>query len=182
MRSRARLYEHGEKNSKYFYSLEKTNCRRKHVTSIINHEDKRITDPKKILQEQELFFKEIYTSKNMNPQLPEFSDFFENIECTLSQGEAATCEGEVTLEECYNVLKIMAANKSPRLRWFYHRVLSTRLELVRQLYGQEFQLCVSKRNSFHLSTTRGNFSNFKKEKEFRVFKKLETSLTFERGL
>ena len=113
VRSRARWYEHGEKNSKYFYSLEKTNYRRKHVSSIINHEDKRITDPKQILQEMELFFKEIYTSKNMNPQLPEFSDFFENIECTLSQEKAATCEGEVKLEECYNALKIMAANKSP---------------------------------------------------------------------
>ena len=52
------------------------------MSSIINHEDKRLTDPKKTLQEEELFFKEIYTSKNMNPQLPEFSDFFENIECT----------------------------------------------------------------------------------------------------
>ena len=83
------------------------------MSSIINHEDKRITDPKQILQEMELFFKEIYTSKNMNPQLPEFSDFFETIECTLSQEKAATCEGEVKLEECYNVLKIMAANKSP---------------------------------------------------------------------
>ena len=49
----------------------------------------------------------------MNPQLPEFSDFFENIECALSQEEAATCEGEVTLEECYSALKIMAANKAP---------------------------------------------------------------------
>ena len=66
VRSRAQWYEHGEKNSKYFYSLVKTNYRRKHVISIINHEDKRITDPKQILQEMELFFEEIYTSKNMN--------------------------------------------------------------------------------------------------------------------
>ena len=113
VRSRARWYEHGEKNSKCFYSLEKTNYRRKHVICTINHEDKRITDPKQILQEMELVFKERYTSKNMNPQLPEFSDFFENIECALSQEEAATCEGEVKLKEWYNALKIMAANKSP---------------------------------------------------------------------
>ena len=69
VRSKARWYEYGEKNSKYFYSLEKTNYRRKHVTSITNHEDKRITDPKQILQEEELYFKEIYTSKNMNPHI-----------------------------------------------------------------------------------------------------------------
>ncbi|KAL9982975.1 hypothetical protein ACROYT_G005090 [Oculina patagonica] len=48
VRSRTRWYEYGEKNSKYFYSLEKTNYRRKHVTSVKIHEDKKITDPKKI--------------------------------------------------------------------------------------------------------------------------------------
>ena len=113
VRSKARWYEYGEKNSKYFYSLEKTNYRRKHVTSITNHEDKRITDPKQILQEEELYFKEIYTSKNMNPQHPEFGNFFDNIDNTLSQEEAAICEGAITSEECYNALKVMANDKSP---------------------------------------------------------------------
>ena len=113
VRSKARWYEYGEKNSKYFYSLEKTNYRRKHVTSITNHEDKRITDPKQILQEEELYFKEIYTSKNMNPQHPEFGNFFDNIDNTLSQEEAAICEGAITSEGCYNALKVMANDKSP---------------------------------------------------------------------
>ena len=52
VRSRARWYEYGEKNNKYFYSLEKTYYRRKHVTSIINHEDKSITDPKKFVKKR----------------------------------------------------------------------------------------------------------------------------------
>ena len=30
VRSRARWYEHGERNSKYFYNLEKSNQRKKH--------------------------------------------------------------------------------------------------------------------------------------------------------
>lgn len=30
VRSRARWYEHGERNSKYFYNLEKTNQKKKH--------------------------------------------------------------------------------------------------------------------------------------------------------
>ena len=113
VRSRTRWYEYGEKNSKYFYSLEKTNYRRKHVASIKTHEDKKITEPKKILQAEENFFKQIYTSVNSDPQLPEFSDFFEGIEKRLSEEEAGTCESEVTREECYNALKSMAKNKSP---------------------------------------------------------------------
>ena len=37
IRSRARWYKHGEKNSKYFLNLEKLNYRRKHISSLINH-------------------------------------------------------------------------------------------------------------------------------------------------
>ena len=113
VRSRARWYEHGEKNSKYFFNLEKSNQRKKHVTSLINNENFKITDPKEILKEEELFFSQIYTSNNMNPLLPEFSVFFKSIDSVLSEEEAATCEGEVTLEECYNALKSMKSNKTP---------------------------------------------------------------------
>ena len=42
IRSRARWYEHGEKNSKYFLNLEKLNYRRKHISSLINHNGTRI--------------------------------------------------------------------------------------------------------------------------------------------
>ena len=35
VRSRARWYEHGERNSKYFYNLEKRNQKKKHITSMM---------------------------------------------------------------------------------------------------------------------------------------------------
>ena len=60
IRSRARWYELGEKNSKYFLNLEKTNQRKKHVTSLINDSGMKITSPKEILKEEETFF-----SKNL---------------------------------------------------------------------------------------------------------------------
>ena len=66
IRSRARWYEHGERNSKYFYNLEKTNHRKKHITSIFVTDEEKITDPKEILEEEERFFKRIYTSQDMN--------------------------------------------------------------------------------------------------------------------
>ena len=46
IRSRARWYEFGEKNSKYFLNLVKTNHRKKHVTSLINDSGMKITSPK----------------------------------------------------------------------------------------------------------------------------------------
>ena len=57
IRSRARWYEHGERNSKYFNNLEKTNHRKKHITSIFVNDEEKITHPKEILEEEERFFK-----------------------------------------------------------------------------------------------------------------------------
>ena len=61
IRSRARWYEYGEKNSKYFYNLEKTNHRKKHITSLKVNDHVKLTDPTEILEEEERFFKHIYT-------------------------------------------------------------------------------------------------------------------------
>ena len=74
--SRARWYEHGEKNSKYFYNLEKTNQRKKHIMSLKINDYAKLTDPKEILEEEERFFKQLYTSKNTNPNGSEFIKFF----------------------------------------------------------------------------------------------------------
>ena len=112
IRSRARWYEFGEKNSKYFLNLEKTNHRKKHVTSLINDSGMKITSPKEILKEEETFFQKIYRSSNKDPNLPEFNQFFQ-VEKELSAEMAATCEGYITIEECAYVLKKMENNKTP---------------------------------------------------------------------
>ena len=112
IQSRARWYELGEKNSKDFLNLEKTNQRKKHVTSLINDSGMIITSPKEILKEEETFFQNIYRSSNKDPNLPEFNHFFQ-AEKVLSAEMAATCEGYITIEECANVLKKMEKNKIP---------------------------------------------------------------------
>ena len=110
IRSRARWYEHGEKNSKYFYNLEKTNQRKKHITSLKISDHTKLTDPKEILEEEERFFKQIYTSKSTNPNDSEFIKFF-NTENALSEETAKTCEGVMSVEECNRAL--MESNKTP---------------------------------------------------------------------
>ena len=77
MRSRARWYEHGERNSKYFYNLKKRNQKKKHITSLVNNVCDKITNPKDILEEEERFSEEAYTSRNMDPNCPTFNEFFE---------------------------------------------------------------------------------------------------------
>ena len=112
IRSRARWYEHGEKNSKYFYNLEKTNQRKKHITSLKISDHTKLTDPKEILEEEERFFKEIYTSKSTNPNDSEFIEFF-NTENAVSEETAKTCEGVMSVEECKRALMVMESNKTP---------------------------------------------------------------------
>ena len=112
IRSRARWYEFGEKNSKYFYNLEKANQRKKHVTSLKINDDTKLIDPKEILQEKERFFKQIYTSRNTNPNGSEFIEFF-NAENALSEETAKTCEGVMSVDECERALMTMESNKTP---------------------------------------------------------------------
>ena len=72
MRSRARWYEHGERNSKYFYNLEKRNQKKKHITSLVNNGSEKITNPKDILEEEERFFQRDLYIEKYGPQLPNF--------------------------------------------------------------------------------------------------------------
>ena len=110
--SRARWYEHGEQNSRYFYNLEKRNQKKKHITSLVNNDGDKITNPKDILEEEERFFEEIYTSRCMDPNCLTFSEFFET-ENALSEGIAKTCEGVMSVYECELALITMENNKTP---------------------------------------------------------------------
>ena len=114
VRSKARWYEFGEKNYKYFYNLEKRNHRQKHIRLVTKENGTSISDPKEILDEEANFFKRIYESKNTNPELDQFKFFFqcENI-TPLEQEESDSCEGLLSLEECANVLKSFSNDKTP---------------------------------------------------------------------
>ena len=74
--SRTRWYEHGERNSKYFYNLEKRNQKKKHITSLVNNDADKITNPKDNLEEEERYFEEVYTSRNINSNCSTFKEFF----------------------------------------------------------------------------------------------------------
>ena len=108
------------KNRKYFYNLEKTNHRKKHITSLKVNDHAKLTDPTEILEEEERFFKHIYTSKNTDPNSSEFIDFF-NTENVLSVETAKICEGIMPISEC----------KRARYRWPHFRILSLFLERCR---------------------------------------------------
>ena len=85
---------------------------RKIRKSLVNNDGDKITSPKDILEEEECFFKQIYSSRNMDPNCPTFNEFFET-ENALSEEITKTCEGVMSIHECELALKTMENNKTP---------------------------------------------------------------------
>lgn len=114
VRSKARWYENGEKNSKYFLNLEKRNFLRKKISKLKLSNGEETEDPNTILAEGKMFYKNLYSSRNVDPNKPEFDVFFNNILLTpLSEELSKKCEGMLTEQECLQALKNMDNGKSP---------------------------------------------------------------------
>ena len=62
----------------------------KHITSLVNNDGDKITNPKHILEEEERYFEEVYASRNKDPNCPTVKEFFE-IEHSLSEEIGKTC-------------------------------------------------------------------------------------------
>lgn len=63
IRSKARWYELGEKNNKYFFILERRSFNRKHIEKLKTEQAVMIEEPQEILLEVENFYSALYTSK-----------------------------------------------------------------------------------------------------------------------
>ena len=115
LRSRTRWHEHGERNNKYFYSLEKRNYSRKSVTKLKLNDGSFTTNQFDILEEQKKFYETLYQSQVSDSQDAQESDVFFNLNSTptLSEDEQALCEGLITQREALNALKDFSADKTP---------------------------------------------------------------------
>ena len=117
IRARARWHEHGEKSTKYFPNLEKRNHVKKHIcklaiSGVIT------TEPFEILDEQKRFYQNLYKSARGNEDQgglnPNLSSFFGNLNLPqLSEAQKMSCEGNISVEECYKVLDTFQNNKTP---------------------------------------------------------------------
>ncbi|KAL9964006.1 hypothetical protein ACROYT_G027573 [Oculina patagonica] len=114
LRSKVRWHEEGERNSKYFYSLEKRHHDIKTVSKLKVGENSYIEDQFKMLEEEKNFYEVLYRSNNINDKKFKNSPFFNpEIVTTLSEEEKVACEGLVNEEECINAFKDFSNNKTP---------------------------------------------------------------------
>ena len=114
LRSKVRWHEDGERNTKYFYSLEKRNYTNKAITRLKIAENVYTEDQFNILDKEKCFYESLYKTKNIETEKLKNSPFFnlENI-TPLNEDERLSCEGQITSEECYNALKDFKVGKTP---------------------------------------------------------------------
>ena len=80
VRSRIRWHEEGEKNTKYFFNLEKRQHSKTHITKL-KYDGKEINDPDEILKSQRLFYKDLYTNR---PWTQHITIYFSRIQICLN--------------------------------------------------------------------------------------------------
>ena len=110
VRSRAQWFEEGENNIQYFEQLLKSNKRRSVIREIYDENDVKITGKSEILKSIKSFYENLYSERKRKDS--NNINFFDNI-TKLQEESREFCEGKVTREECYKVLKEMKCNKSP---------------------------------------------------------------------
>ena len=113
VRSQARWHELGERNSKYFFNLEKQNqikmhIQKLHISGVIT------TDPFEILDAGKTFYENLYKSKQNSWQQNEQYFKFEDLPMpTLSHELRQSGERVISLEEFTEVLNFFPLSKVP---------------------------------------------------------------------
>ena len=112
IRSRIRWYEQGEKNTSYFFRLEKRNYTEKRITNLIDDGGIALNQPAEIMKELHRFYTGLYTdSQTYN------SNWAESLNMTchqkLIEDESSMIEGQITYEEMAKTVKAMPNNKTP---------------------------------------------------------------------
>ena len=115
IRSKTRWYNEGEKNTKYFLTLEKRHFKQGTINRLKTKNGAYVSSDKDILKHCDTFYKNLYSSKINNDENPLnnkiiFED--KNVN-TLNKEEQDECEGEITARECLESLKSMEHNKTP---------------------------------------------------------------------
>ena len=115
IRSRATWYELGEKDNKYFLNLEKSNKKKSSVHKIFTRAGKLTNNPKKIMDEPESFYADLYDGSSC-PSDSATSMVLDNSRGfpALADDSRKICEGKSGYSECFSVLGTFPKSKTPR--------------------------------------------------------------------
>ena len=107
-RSKAKWYEQGEKNTKYFYSLEKAKYNAKTCFKLIDTDGNEYSDNSQILEQQRRFYAELY-------QEDKFVEFnlTNKTNIKVPQEVKQTQDIQLTIKDLASAIKRMNNNKTP---------------------------------------------------------------------
>lgn len=112
IRSRAKWLEKGEKNSSYFFALEKRNRKRNNITSL-NINGVICSDPNNISNHITSFYNKLYTSEFSQPKCDTFMKHIRNFTPLISENFKEECEAKLLCSEITNAVHSMRLRKSP---------------------------------------------------------------------
>ncbi|KAL9967304.1 hypothetical protein ACROYT_G025504 [Oculina patagonica] len=113
LRSKTRWYNEGEKNSSYFFNLEKRHFKRKVLCQLRQADNTTLTSDHDILQECVNFYSDLYSSRTIQNNKEDLDFFPRDNSVRLDEDCKDSCEGLLSANECLSALKTMESNKSP---------------------------------------------------------------------
>jgi exonuclease III len=117
IRSKARWVEDGEKNSKYFMSLEKHNQEIRYIKTLTKENGKEISKDKKILDYIKEYYTKIYSLNSDVSHETEDLNYFQS-EKKLSKDDKNHLDSPFTEEEISEAVKELPRGKTPGLDGF----------------------------------------------------------------
>jgi len=117
LRSKCQNYEEGERNSKYFYNLEKSNGNKKTILKLKTNEGI-VTGQENVLKEQVKYYHHLYETK-INPFDPGSRDklldlfFVEDDHPKINNDNVPLLNVDISVEEVFNILSSFQEGKSP---------------------------------------------------------------------
>ncbi len=148
-RSKIKWYKEGEKSSKYFLNLEKSNYNKKVMKSTLLADGTRTKDPKKILKEQKKFYSRLYTAD----ENVEFDVEVKNLP-KLTAKEKNDLDKDITIDDLAFALRNCKNNKTPGCdgipvefyKVFWNRIKHILYDALMYAYNE---------NILHISARRG---------------------------
>ena len=114
LRSKVRWYEEGERNTRYFYSLENRAQTKKAIDKLKINDNTYIFYQLAILDEQKKFYETIYQLKESDKDIPQGGNFLKaELVTPLSLEDQKLCNGPITEAECLNAVKDFKKCKTP---------------------------------------------------------------------
>ena len=104
-RAKCRWIENGERPTKYFFNLEKSNYNKKTISELRLQDDSITRSESVILEQIENYYSSLYTS-NLTFSETAYETFIDNVESPkLSEDVKGTLEGPLTYDECKKILE-----------------------------------------------------------------------------